>query len=44
MYGPNGLDLLFYFGIFGLVVAVASVVIGGPLFLWYLAHHLAWVG
>ncbi len=37
----DGLDVLIKFGVFGMIVAAASVVIGIPLGVWWLFHHVS---
>lgn len=42
--GPGfgeGLGTLIVFGIFGMVVAAASVIIGVPLGIWWLINHVS---
>jgi hypothetical protein len=41
--GPGmlrGLDVLIRFGIFGMIVAAGSVVVGIPLVIWWLINHV----
>ncbi len=36
----DGFDLLIKFGIFGMIVAALAVVLGIPLVVWWLFHHV----
>jgi len=39
----DGMDILIWFGIVGIIVTLLALVVGVPALIWYLCTHLSWL-